>query len=933
MIRLVWAQSRHRIGRGVALLAALVVAVTSFAVLTGDARSEQVGVVGTVRSNERGAYDLLVRPAGSSSGLEAQQGLISSTAISEIPGGISLAQWQKIEQIPGIYAAAPVAVVGYTMQDVDFSVDISKYLDAAEAPEVVGGAATQVSENGLTRVPEQSDFSYLGDRPLSSSLGGQAPTNNIFETEPDGDAQRICPLPDPSTVAEMPAVTCSTVNPSDDIDPPTPVNPKADGTGDDARYLTYTWQFPMLIEAIDPAQEARLDGLDKAVVSGSYLAAAAAPTAHSGTQEQYYEQDLGLAGANAVPMSWNQVPILVANQTSMQEQFQVQVERLAAAAAAAPATGVDTEALANEWEAASGTPLETVTFSPQSAYQVILNGLAEAASGKIRPAQTAAASEADKSTYAFVSSYLLTSPVTYKQNKDALAAQAMPGGVVYAGTLSAPGTRMQLVGEFDPAKMAGLEQGLGAVPMEPYFPDSATGANAASAKALGGKPLLPNGNVGGLLTVPPSIITTLSALPVFDNPANFANPNQAPLPDPGAPISVIRVKLAGALGTDAASRARLQLAADEIHQRTGLEVDIAAGSSETPVTVLDPAGRYGRPQLALAELWSKQGVATAIVDAIDRKSLILSVLVLVVCALFVAGATSAAVRARRSELAVLACVGWPAWRLFLLLMSEVCGTGLIAGLFGTAAALPLGRLLGTPVGVAHAVLAVPAAVLLAAAAALQPAVQASRAHPGSALAPALASPGRRPARLRGPGRLALTNLRRVPGRALLGAAALAVGVAALVGLVGISASFHGSVSGTVLGDAVVIQVRGSDYAAAVIASILGAATIADVLYVNVRDRAAEYALLHAVGWRDRALARLVLSEAAAMAAAGALVGAACAVGADTAFAGGGLATMILTGAEVVAGAVAVTLLAAAVPALALRRLPAARLLAGNDSAR
>lgn len=227
----------------------------------------------------------------------------------------------------------------------------------------------------------------------------------------------------------------------------------------------------------------------------------------------------------------------------------------------------------------------------------------------------------------------------------------------------------------------------------------------------------------------------------------------------------------------------------------------------------------------------------------------------------------------------------------------------------------------------HALLAVPAAVLLAAAAALQPALHAARAHPGAALAPAAASPGRRPTRLRGPGRLALTNLRRVPGRALLGAAALAVGVAALVGLVGISASFHGSVSGTVLGDAVVVQVKGSDYAAAVIASILGAATIADVLYVNIRDRAAEYALLHAVGWRDRALARLVLSEAAAMAGAGALVGAACAVAADTAFTGGGLDTTILTGAQVVAAAVVVTLFAAALPALALRRLPAARLLA------
>lgn len=61
-------------------------------------------------------------------------------------------------------------------------------------------------------------------------------------------------------------------------------------------------------------------------------------------------------------------------------------------------------------------------------------------------------------------------------------------------------------------------------------------------------------------------------------------------------------------------------------------------------------------------------------------------------------------------------------------------------------------------------------------------------------------------------------------------------------LAGISTAFEGEVAGSLLGDAVSVQVRSSDYAAAAVAALLGAAAVADVLYLNVRERAAEYAL-------------------------------------------------------------------------------------------
>src|SRR6185312_10032603 len=121
-----------------------------------------------------------------------------------------------------------------------------------------------------------------------------------------------------------------------------------------------------------------------------------------------------------------------------------------------------------------------------------------------------------------------------------------------------------------------------------------------------------------------------------------------------------------------------------------------------------------------------------LVAAIDRKSVLLSGLVLAVCALAVLNAAGAAVRARRTELAVLACLGWSRGRLLQLLVLEVAGIALAAGVLGTLVAVPAGLALGLRLGWGHALLAVPAALLLAAPAALGPAWRASRADPAAA---------------------------------------------------------------------------------------------------------------------------------------------------------------------------------------------------------
>lgn len=139
---------------------------------------------------------------------------------------------------------------------------------------------------------------------------------------------------------------------------------------------------------------------------------------------------------------------------------------------------------------------------------------------------------------------------------------------------------------------------------------------------------------------------------------------------------------------------------------------------------------------------------------------------------------------------MLTCLGWPARRLAGLVFAEVALVGLVAGALATGAALGLSRFAGVPMSVGHALLAVPAGLGVAALAAAPPALVAAFAHPAVALGPAVLGVRRARRRHTVLG-LALTNLRRVPGRTVLSVAALAVGVAALTMLVVIAVVFRG----------------------------------------------------------------------------------------------------------------------------------------------
>ncbi len=275
---------------------------------------------------------------------------------------------------------------------------------------------------------------------------------------------------------------------------------------------------------------------------------------------------------------------------------------------------------------------------------------------------------------------------------------------------------------------------------------------------------------------------------------------------------------------------------------------------------------------------------------------------------------------------MLAALGWTRARLFAVVLGEVALTGLIAGILGALLSLPLAAALGLHASPARAALAIPVAMVLAIAAGAVPAFLAARADPMASVRPPVLAVrrARQPSGITG---LAVVNVLRTPGRTLVGALSLAVGVTALTLLVAVTLAFRGAVVGTLLGDVVTVQVRGVDYVAVAATVILGVLALADALLISITERAPELATIRAFGWPESTLRRLMITEGVLTRIAGSVIGATLGLAGAATFTQQLPPLLFTVAAGAAAAGVLVTCLAALLPARLLGRLPTAQLLA------
>ncbi len=923
MLRALWSQLVHRRGRAAAVAAGILVASVSFSLLTAATTTSTAQVQGTVARNLRPAYDILVRPPGSTTPLEASKGLVRDNYLSGIFGGITFQQYAQIQKMSGVQLAAPIAMIGYILQDVRVPIDVTNVLTSAGS-QVLTLTDNRTTDRGLTRFPPSSiGYVYVTNDQLAPQGGPGTsfigtPTTVIggsTEVLPTGQKVTVCPsylhVPNlTSPFADYQAQDGSCWSRQDLTANTAPVQLPPGHVGG---YVDVV--FPMLVAAIDPVAEQQLVGLGNAVTSGRYLRPADSALA-IGSQPTV---------GSLAPLL--QVPVLATTNPFVDDTDQITVNRLPASAVDLLHQGLLPDKLAAALAKERATPVEKVTITAQQAYQQILS---------------------DPLQLSGVDAYWTSGPTSYRQlsggqltplpvtNPSSVWTSSLFADTGYeAASIDSTdlGFRqlneelrtntsehlltLHTVGEFDPSKLPGFSA-LSQVPLETYYPPQVTGADAASQKALGNQPLLPNANMAGYLQQPPLILTTLDALPAFEQ--DFPTVNAT------APISVVRVRVGGLHGSVRQQLAQIGHVAAAIRQATGLDVDITAGSSPTTETIALPAGSYGRPALTLSESWVRKAVALVILNAVDGKSLALFVLILIVCGFFLANAAFAAVRARRTEIGVLRCLGWPRRMIFMFTLGEVMLTGLVAGVVGTGLSALLIALLRLEVPWWRVGLVIPVAILLAGLSGLVPALLAAHGQPLDAVAPAVRAP-RRPHPVRHIAGLALVNLRRAPARAALAAAALAVGIAALTVLLALNLAFDQGVVGSALGGFVANQVRAVDYLSASLAIILGAASVADVLYINLRERASEFAVVSAVGWRRGHVARVAIGEGVGIGIAGSFFGAVLGLGIAEVILGADLSLLAAAAVAAFVAGILVTVVAASIVATTLQRLPLAATLA------
>jgi hypothetical protein len=404
------------------------------------------------------------------------------------------------------------------------------------------------------------------------------------------------------------------------------------------------------------------------------------------------------------------------------------------------------------------------------------------------------------------------------------------------------------------------------LPLEVYRIAPLFGADAVSSKALGGNQLLPDANPAGYLTAPPTLLTSLGYLPELTSPSAFTGGDGA------APITTIRVRVAGAGGGDALSRERIRAVADLIADRTGLDVSVMSGAAAVTRQVALPAGQHGRPALVLTSTWVRPVVGVALSRALDEGGLVFFGLVLVLCAMFVVNSTLASLGTRWAELELLYQSGWPRRRVGGLLLAETAVVALTAGLLAMAVAIPAGAALGLPLTAGESAWSVPVAVALAVSATSIPVWRACRPVRLRGFPPRRTVRGMRLSS-GGVGALAARNVLRTPAHNALAFAGVTLAAAAVTWIAIVQAAFGGSLTGELAGQVLSLQPRAADLVAVGGVLVLLAGLMTDLGRLAVTGRRAEFALLHELGWDYGQRNRLVLGEMLLIAVAGAGLGA------------------------------------------------------------
>jgi putative ABC transport system permease protein len=383
--------------------------------------------------------------------------------------------------------------------------------------------------------------------------------------------------------------------------------------------------------------------------------------------------------------------------------------------------------------------------------------------------------------------------------------------------------------------------------------------------------LLPTTNPAGFTLQPPLALTTLSV-------AARLRGNTL--------ISAIRIRVSGVDAANPASWKRIQQVAGLIEQRTHLRALVTLGSSPRPTLVYVPGikqGQFGAQQGIdpigwIEERWIAVGVSILYLAQLGLTRLLLIGAVLAVCLGYLMVSFTSLVTAQRTEFAILSALGWRPWQPARLFLTQALLLALLGGALGLGIALLIAALLGAAPIWLIVLWTLPAMLVLALLSSLYPLWLLRRIRPaeilrvGASIAPTQARLWRVPlwSFVSPMWALVVRNLARP--RTLLTIASLFLSTILLVLMFSGVLALHQTLTGTLLGDFVLLETAVPQIAGCVFAILLSFLSVTDLLLLQVRERQREIGLLEALGWRMGLVQRMFVREGITLALIGSLPG-------------------------------------------------------------
>lgn len=601
-------------------------------------------------------------------------------------------------------------------------------------------------------------------------------------------------------------------------------------------------EFPVLTAGIDPVQESLLIGLDQSLDDGRYLS----------TNEPIIKG--GLIG----------LPVLINASSYVDVTVVAELKRIVL-----PDTVNSMDAIVERGgrkflEVLPFESISTQTIASQKIYEIMIN--------KLLAGERGSAGSVLWDLPGAMSYREVTAPFAY----DGIVLEVvMPGGNSYLGF---PAYRefhtpdetdfgntytFRTVGIFNIENLPKPDD-VNRVPLETYFPPIAILRYDESGQPIEPQILRPTINPAGYIQSPPLALTTLDAVCTLVGESC---------------ISAIRLRVAldGCPGDyltcplTPQNQRMIATIAGEIARLTGLDVDIMVGSSPTRILVHVPEIGY------VEEQWIQKNITVTYGKRVQIGHQILLGGLLAIGGLFVLDLAWAEVVARRRVIALQKALGWRSSTVFARVLGQITLVGMSAAVLGGLAAWGVSKMAGwetpSPILLGGVSLSVVGLALLGGA---YPAWLAARVLPVVGLQRGQVSrPGRRvhlPAR--GVLPFAWMGMLRRWTRTALGALTATLSSALFVLMLAVTIDRQGAMSGTLLGEFILVRIEGYHYAIVGIGFGLAALSLANSLLAGVLERRREIGVLKAVGWRTGEVARLFLYEGAFIGALGGLVGAA-----------------------------------------------------------